>query len=53
MYTPKKVDRWGRRFGFVKFKEVQNVEVLCKKLKDVWCGTFKVRVNLSRYGRDS
>ncbi|MCH81494.1 RNA recognition motif [Trifolium medium] len=51
VYIPKKLDKWGRRFGFVKFKDVLDVEVLSRNLRDVWLGSFKLRVNLSRFGR--
>ncbi|PNY04690.1 hypothetical protein L195_g001116 [Trifolium pratense] len=40
----------------LRFREVQRGskhEVLCKKLEVVWCGAFKVRVNLSCCGKDS
>ncbi|MCH89790.1 RNA recognition motif, partial [Trifolium medium] len=52
VYIPNKVDRWGRKFGFVKFLEVKNVEELNVKLGEVWCGTFKLRINLARFGRN-
>ncbi|MCI19841.1 RNA recognition motif, partial [Trifolium medium] len=32
VYIPNKVDKWGRRFGFVKFLEVKNAEELNIKL---------------------
>jgi hypothetical protein len=51
VYVPNKVDKWGRRFGFAKFLEVQDVEKLSGRLDEVWCGTFKLRVNLSKFGR--
>jgi hypothetical protein len=51
VYIPKKLDRRGRRFGFVKFKEVQEVEVLSERLKDVWIGSFKLWVNRYRFAR--
>ncbi|MCI40109.1 RNA-binding protein 25-like, partial [Trifolium medium] len=53
VYIPKKKDKWGRRFGFVKFKEVKNVEELSRRLGEVWCGTYKVRINLSRFAKGS
>jgi RNA recognition motif-containing protein len=53
VYVPNKVDKRGRRFGFAKFLEVNNVEELSKRMEDVWCGSFKLRVNLSRFGRAS
>ncbi|GAU37583.1 hypothetical protein TSUD_395550 [Trifolium subterraneum] len=39
----------GRRFGFVKFKEVNEVETLSESLRDVWLSTYKLRVNRSRF----
>jgi hypothetical protein len=51
VYIPKKLDKRGRRFGFVKFKDVLDVEELGDRLKEVWCGTFKLWVNLSRFVR--
>jgi hypothetical protein len=39
VYLPKKLDKRGKRFGFVKFKEV---EVLSEKLRDVWMGSYKL-----------
>ncbi|MCI04352.1 RNA recognition motif, partial [Trifolium medium] len=51
VYIPQKRDKRGNRFGFVKFKEVKGVEALSKRLEDVWLGTYKIRTNLSRFGR--
>jgi hypothetical protein len=53
VFIPKKLDKWGGRFGFVKFMEVKNVEELSRRLGDVWLGTFKLRVNLSRFAKGS
>ncbi|MCH79854.1 RNA recognition motif [Trifolium medium] len=51
VYIPKKLDKRGRRFGFVKFREVKEVEELSDSLRDVWIGMYKLHVNLSRFGR--
>ncbi|MCH90412.1 endonuclease/exonuclease/phosphatase family protein, partial [Trifolium medium] len=51
VYIPQERDKRGNRFGFVKFKEVKGVEALSKRLEDVWLGTYKIRTNLSRFGR--
>ncbi|GAU27763.1 hypothetical protein TSUD_215740 [Trifolium subterraneum] len=51
VYIPKKLDKRGRRFAFVKFKEVKEVEELGECLRDVWIGTYKLRVNRSRFTR--
>jgi hypothetical protein len=48
---PKKRDKRGNRFGFVKFKDVKSVEALSKRLKEIWIGSFKLRINLSRFAR--
>jgi hypothetical protein len=52
VYVPKKRDKRGNRFGFVKFKEVTNIEALSSRLEDVWLGTYKLRVNLSLFDRN-
>jgi hypothetical protein len=44
VYVPNKVDKRGCRLGFVKFKEVLDVEELSKKLENVWHGSYKLRV---------
>ncbi|WJX76281.1 hypothetical protein P8452_59720 [Trifolium repens] len=49
VFIPKKVDKWGRKFGFVKFKEVLDVEALSKNLEDVWWEKFKLKVNKARF----
>ncbi|MCI19946.1 endonuclease/exonuclease/phosphatase family protein, partial [Trifolium medium] len=49
VFIPKKVDKWGRKFAFVKFKEVRDLEELSRKLEDVWSGNFKLRVNRARF----
>ncbi|GAU13739.1 hypothetical protein TSUD_348430 [Trifolium subterraneum] len=51
VYIPKKLDKRGSRFGFVKFKEMEDVHALGDKLRDVWLGSFKLRVNRSRFAR--
>jgi hypothetical protein len=45
------VDKWGRKFGFVKFKEVKGVEELSKKLEDVRWEKYKLRINRARFGK--
>jgi hypothetical protein len=41
VYIPKKMDKRGNKFGFVKFKEVKEVEELSNKLESVWMVTTK------------
>ncbi|KAK2434687.1 heterogeneous nuclear ribonucleoprotein [Trifolium repens] len=51
VYIPKKLDKRGRRFGFVKFLEVSDEEKLSDSMADVWLGSFKLWVNRSRFSR--
>ncbi|PNY16690.1 hypothetical protein L195_g013415 [Trifolium pratense] len=51
LYIPNKVDKWGRRFAFVKFRDVKEVSVLSQSMKEVWLGSFKLRINQSRFER--
>jgi hypothetical protein len=53
VYIPNKRDKRGNRFGFVRFKEVKNVEAFSARLEDVWVGMYKVRINLTRFARKS
>ncbi|PNX56437.1 hypothetical protein L195_g058205, partial [Trifolium pratense] len=53
VYIPQKLDRRGKRFGFVRFWEVQNVEGILRKLEDTWFETYKIRANLAMHLRDS
>ncbi|MCH92530.1 endonuclease/exonuclease/phosphatase family protein, partial [Trifolium medium] len=52
VYVPKKLDKQGRRFGFVKFREVRDGGEMLSRLGDIWLGTYKLRVNLSRFNRE-
>jgi hypothetical protein len=42
---------YQRRFGFVKYREVQDLVELLSRLEDVWLRTFKLRINKSRFGK--
>lgn len=52
VFMPKKRDKWGRRFGFVKFLEVSDEAGLTRRLEEVWWGDMKLKVNRARFGRD-
>jgi len=51
VFIPKKLDKWGRRFAFVKFREVSWVEDLEESLKEVWWGECRLKVNKALFGR--
>ncbi|GAB4825229.1 hypothetical protein Ancab_008104, partial [Ancistrocladus abbreviatus] len=38
----------GRRYGFVRFLDVDNAEALVRSLSDIWLGSFKLRVSFAR-----
>lgn len=42
----------GRRFGFVKYKEVYDVEELGKRLEGVKLRETKLKINKARFNRD-
>jgi len=51
VYVPLKCDRRGRRFGFVKFQDVVDEEVLGFRLGEVWLGDSRLELNKARFGR--
>jgi RNA recognition motif-containing protein len=51
VYIPKRVDKQGRRFGFVKYREVTDATELLRSISDIWFGSFKLRVNRSKFGK--
>ncbi|MCI10368.1 hypothetical protein A2U01_0031461 [Trifolium medium] len=48
---PEDVDKQGRRFGFVKFRDVGDVIELLRSLSNIWIRSFKLRINLSKFSR--
>jgi len=52
VFVPKKLDRWGRKFCFVKFKDVRVLEDLEARLEEVWLGDVRLKVNRARFGRE-
>ncbi|KAJ9538625.1 hypothetical protein OSB04_031358 [Centaurea solstitialis] len=38
----------GGKFGFVRFKHVDNEVLLEKRLRDIWIGNFRLRVHLAK-----
>jgi hypothetical protein len=53
VFIPQKLNKWGCRFDFVKFREVKNVGELERMLADIWLGSFKLRVDLSLFAKGS
>lgn len=49
VYIPPKRDKSGKRFGFVRFKDVRKPKELEAKLCDIRLGTHRLRVNLPMF----
>lgn len=49
VYIPPKRDKFGKRFGFVRYMDVQNPKGLEVKLDNIWIGDLKIRVSIPRF----
>ena len=52
VFISRRLNRWGRRFGFVRFFTVDNAVSLERDLDRYYIGNRKLYVNLPRYQRD-
>jgi len=54
VFISKRLNRWGRRFSFVRFFKVENEARLEKQLDQIYIGNMRLYVNVPRYrrGRD-
>ncbi|GJW94068.1 RNA-directed DNA polymerase, eukaryota [Tanacetum coccineum] len=52
-FIPVKKTKDGKRFGFVKFINVFNVERLVNNLCTIWNGRLKLHANVARFSRES
>ncbi|GKB12472.1 nucleotide-binding alpha-beta plait domain-containing protein, partial [Tanacetum coccineum] len=50
-YIPDKKTKAGKRFGFVRFINIFNVERLVSNLCTIWVDRFKLHANTARYQR--
>jgi hypothetical protein len=53
VFIPAKVDKQGKRFGFVKYRDVSDAKELLRCISNIWIDSFKLRVNLSKFSRRS
>ncbi|XP_020202163.1 serine/arginine-rich splicing factor 2-like [Cajanus cajan] len=51
VFIPKKRDKQGQRFGFVRFSGVCDVEALERSLNSIVIGAWRLKVNLTRHSR--
>lgn len=52
VFVPSKKNKEGKAFGFVRFKEVLFPNELERRLDQIWVGTYKLRVNYTRFSRN-
>jgi hypothetical protein len=52
VFVPKKLDKWGKKFRFVKFKGVEDEEELAECLQEVWLWNSRLKVNRARFQRE-
>jgi len=51
VFISRRLNKWGRRFGFVRFLDVKNVVRLEGELDRIYIGNMKLCVNISKYRR--
>lgn len=51
VFVPKKKNKEGKAFGFVRFKEVGYPLELERRLDQIWIRTYKLRANSTRFLR--
>lgn len=52
VHIPTKKTRQGKRFGFVRFANVQNIKVLESQLDAILIGNMKLKANIPLYDKD-
>ncbi|GJY24067.1 nucleotide-binding alpha-beta plait domain-containing protein [Tanacetum coccineum] len=50
-FNPDKRSKAGKRFGFVRFIKIFNVDRLVNNLCTIWVGRFKLHANIARFQR--
>ncbi|KAF1868145.1 hypothetical protein Lal_00018661 [Lupinus albus] len=50
---PSRLDKYAKRFGFVHFHGVSNSKLMVEKLDIIWIDSYKIWVNIPKYGRKS
>nr|GEY25598.1 RNA-directed DNA polymerase, eukaryota, nucleotide-binding alpha-beta plait domain protein [Tanacetum cinerariifolium] len=51
VYIAAKRSKSGHRFGFVRFKNVNDINRLVSNLKVIWMGGFHLFADVAKYGR--
>ncbi|KAJ0844803.1 putative RNA recognition motif domain, nucleotide-binding alpha-beta plait domain superfamily [Helianthus annuus] len=50
--VPKRRDHAGKVFGFVRFKRIKDQNKLLQALNNVWIGSYKIKVNVSKFQKE-
>ncbi|GJT10082.1 RNA-directed DNA polymerase, eukaryota, nucleotide-binding alpha-beta plait domain protein [Tanacetum coccineum] len=50
-FIPSRLSKAGKRFAFVRFVKVENLELLIGNLNTIWMGNHRLRFNLARFQR--
>lgn len=53
VYIPSKTDKFGKRFAFVRFSDVQQPKSLDAQLDTIWIGDYKLKANLPLFNREN
>ena len=53
IFISKQRNKNGRRYGFARFKGVEDVHSLERKLDNIVLGGLKLYVNIPKFGRDT
>ncbi|GAB4842483.1 hypothetical protein Ancab_012457, partial [Ancistrocladus abbreviatus] len=48
IFWPPKTDHYGKRYGFVRFADVQDQMEMVHHLDGIWIGSFRLRVKVAR-----
>jgi len=51
VFISRRLNKWGRRFRFIRFFEMRNVGRLERDLDQIYIGNKKLHVNILRYMR--
>lgn len=51
LFIPSKKDKWGSRFGFVRFQRTAGDDILLDRLNRIWIGSFIIRASKPRFER--
>lgn len=53
LFIPKKLDKVGKPFGFVRFADYLDEDELLKALNNVWIESYKIRAFYPKYDREN